>query len=245
MGDVAEWLGRGLQSLAQGFDSPRRLDRTGSGPGDTPVGARSAPVRRGVMRAVLGQAVGVSAPDPRWSAPGNPPPYSAARPSGASFVQSAPLGGAAPVQQVPETRSERGELVLIGVLFVAALVTGASSLMPWRDYAYRYGTRVQETGWVGADGALGRGWVTVILAVLIAVSGVLIAAERVRAGQTLATLSGASLVLLAIAEWGLGAGDSRTGPGLGIWVELLVGTVVVIAVGALGTPRVRTARPPR
>lgn len=24
-GDVAEWLGRGLQSLVQGFDSPRRL----------------------------------------------------------------------------------------------------------------------------------------------------------------------------------------------------------------------------
>jgi hypothetical protein len=42
-------------------------------------------------------------------------------------------------------------------------------------------------------------------------------------------------VVLAIAEWGLGAGDALSGPGLGIWVELVVGAVVVIAVGALGT----------
>ena len=188
--------------------------------------------------------MGVSAPDPTWSAPVQPPPYGAQQPTGANFVQSAPLGGAAPVDEVPQARSDRGELVLIGVLFVAALVTGAASLLPWRDYAYRYGTRVQETGWIGSDGDLGRGWITVVLAVLIAVSGVLIAAERVRLGQTLAALSGAALVVVAIAEWGLGAGDARTGPGLGIWVELLVGSVVVIAVGALGTPRVRSVREP-
>ena len=188
--------------------------------------------------------MGVSAPDPSWSAPGTPPPYSADRSTGATFVQSAPLGGSAPVEQMPEAPSDRKELVLIGVLFVAALVAGAASLMPWRDYAYRYGARAEETGWVGADGALGRGWIAVILAVLIAASGVLIAAERVRLGQTLATLSGAGLAVLAIAEWGLGAGDARTGPGLGIWVELVLGTLVVIAVGALGTPRLRTDRPP-
>jgi hypothetical protein len=179
----------------------------------------------------------VSPPDETWSAPSSPTPVAAQLPGGVSYVEGSPLGGAAPVPSAPVERSDRNELVLTGILFVAALVAGAASLLPWRDYAYRYGTRVEETGWVGANGSIGRGWATVLCAVLIAVAGVLIAAERARLGRTLATLSGATLMLLAIGEWGLGAGDSRTGPGLGIWVELLVGAVVVVAVGALGTPR--------
>ena len=173
-------------------------------------------------------------PDPDWSTPGAPAPVPPAPSGPATYVQSTPLGGAAPVPEAPVARSDRRELVLTGLLFVSALVAGAASLMPWRDYAYRYGTRAEETGWVGADGTLGRGWLTVLCAVLIAVAGVLIAAEKVRAGRTLATLSGVGLVLAAIAEWGLGAGDARTGPGTGIWVELLVGVFVVLAVGALG-----------
>lgn len=187
------------------------------------------------MRRPLGQAGGVNQPEDTWSTPGTPAPVAAQLPGGVSYVQGSPLGGAAPVPEAPVERSDRNDLVLTGILFVAALVAGAASLLPWRDYAYRYGTRIEETGWVGANGALGRGWATVICAVLIAVAGVLIAAERVRAGRTLATLSGAALMLLAIGEWGLGAGDARTGPGLGIWVELLTGAVVVVAVGALGT----------
>jgi hypothetical protein len=174
----------------------------------------------------------VNPPDPDWSTPGAAAPPATGP---ASYVQSTPLGGAAPVEAAPVQRSDRHELVLTALLFVSALVAGAASLMPWRDYAYRYGTRVEETGWVAADGSLGRGWITVICAVLIAVSGVLIAAERPRAGRTLATLSGVALVIVAIAEWGFGAGDARSGPGTGIWVELLVGVFVVIAVGALGT----------
>ncbi|MHB1139628.1 MAG: hypothetical protein ACYC2O_11780 [Microthrixaceae bacterium] len=174
-------------------------------------------------------------PDHDWSTPGAPAPNPPVPVAAAQYVQSAPLGGAAPVTPPVAPRSDRHELVLTGLLFVAALVAGAASLMPWRDYAYRYGTRLEETGWMEADGSLGRGWITVLLAVCIAVSGVLIAAEKVRLGRTLATLSGTGLVLVAIGEWGLGAGAARTGPGTGIWVELVVGVVVVVAVGALGT----------
>lgn len=151
-----------------------------------------------------------------------------------SFSQSSPLGGTLPVTVTPPVKSDRRELVLTAVLLLLALVAGASSLMPWRDYAFKYGTRVAETGWAGANGGLGRGWMTVFCAVLLAVSGVLIAAERGRAGRLLAALSGTTLVLLAIGEWGLGAGSSRTGPGSGIWLQFVVGVLAVIAVGVLG-----------
>jgi hypothetical protein len=43
-----------------------------------------------------------------------------------------------------------------------------------------------------------------------------------------------ALVLLSVVEFGLGAGRLRTGPGIGLWVELVVGIVVVAAVGMLG-----------
>jgi hypothetical protein len=50
----------------------------------------------------------------------------------------------------------------------------------------------------------------------------------------LAALTGTTLMLLAIGEWGLGAGSSRSGPGLGIWIQFVVGALAVIAVGVLG-----------
>jgi hypothetical protein len=42
------------------------------------------------------------------------------------------------------------------------------------------------------------------------------------------------MVLAAVAEWGLGSDGARTGPGIGLWVELVIGVLVVIAVGVLG-----------
>jgi hypothetical protein len=81
---------------------------------------------------------------------------------------------------------------------------------------------------------MGRGWLFVLLAVLLAVAGVLIAAGRARPGRLLAATTGSLMVLAAIAEWGLGADAARTGPGLGLWVELVLGVAVVVAVGALG-----------
>jgi hypothetical protein len=68
--------------------------------------------------------------------------------------------------------------------------------------------------------------------VLIAVAGVMIAAEKGRAGRVLAVLAGMALAVTAVVEWGLGAGSVRSGPGAGIWVELITGVLVVVLVGA-------------
>ena len=69
---------------------------------------------------------------------------------------------------------------------------------------------------------------------MLAVAGVLIASGRGRAGRILGSATGALMVVAAIAEWGLGSDAARTGPGLGLWVELTIGVLVVIAVGVLG-----------
>ena len=151
-----------------------------------------------------------------------------------AYTDAPPLGGAAPVTPSVERRSDRLELALTAALLIAAIVAGASTLMPWRDYGQRFGNTAVETGWNGLGDTIGRGWVVMVIAVLIAVSGVLIAADRTRAGRILAVSSGAALVVASILEWGLGAGDVRSGPGLGLWVDLAVGVFVIVVVGALG-----------
>ncbi len=151
-----------------------------------------------------------------------------------NFDAGAPLGGMVPVQAVSPPRSDRRELVLTAVLLVAAVAAGATSLMPWRDVGRRFGASVVETGWVRPDGTMGRGWLFVALGVLLAVAGVLIAGGRAKAGRILASLTGALMVLAAIGEWGLGSDALRTGPGPGLWIELTLGVLVVIAVGVLG-----------
>jgi len=151
-----------------------------------------------------------------------------------NFAAGVPLGGTVPVAVDAPKRSDRRELALTSVLLVAAIAAGATSLMPWRDVGARFGASAVETGWMRPDGSMGRGWVFVALAVLLAISGVLIAGQRAAAGRVLASLTGSLMVLAAIAEWGLGAGAARTGPGLGLWVELTIGVLVVIAVGVLG-----------
>jgi hypothetical protein len=132
--------------------------------------------------------------------------------------------------------SQRRELALTAILLVAAIVTGAASLLSWRDYGRLIRPGAEESGWVLPDGSMGRGWIAVLLGVVLAVAGVMLAADKVRAGRILATLGGMGLILFSILEWGLGAGRLRTGPGLGVWVLLVVGIVVVVAVGALGPP---------
>ena len=158
-------------------------------------------------------------------------------------MPNAPLGGIEPRTAPPAVRSDRRDLVLTSTLLVMSIVAGAASLMPWRDFGRRLGAPVVETGWEGADGSLGRGWVAVVIAVLIAGAGVLIAADKARPGRLLAVLSGTALVVLAVAEWGLGEKGTRTGPGIGLWVTFAVGVLVVIAVGAL-TPGPEPDSPP-
>jgi len=146
------------------------------------------------------------------------------------------------VPEVEPPRSDRRELVLVACLLLLSIVTGAASLMPWRDWGHQLGAPILETGWERPDGSIGRGWLAVLIGVVLAAAGVLIAAERRRAGRTLAVVAALSLATLAVAEWGLGAGSSRTGPGSGIWVLLAVSLLVVVAVGATSPPEPAAAR---
>jgi hypothetical protein len=81
---------------------------------------------------------------------------------------------------------------------------------------------------------MGRGWVAVLLGVVLAAAGVLLASDHLRSGRIVALCGGVGLVVFSILEWGLGAGRARTGPGIGIWVLFVVGLVVIVAVGILG-----------
>lgn len=157
-----------------------------------------------------------------------------------NFSAGAPLGGVVPSSTTEAPTSDRRELALTAVLLVIAVLAGATSLMPWRDYGRRFGASATETGWVRLDGSMGRGWLFVALAVLLAVAGVLIAGGRARAGRILASFTGSAMVLAAILEWGIGDSATRSGPGAGLWVELVLGVVTVIAVGVLG-PKDTTA----
>ena len=165
-----------------------------------------------------------------WSSPADAP----ASGNDPSFVASVALGGAVPVEPVVVHRTDLRELFLVTILFGCALAAGAASLASWRDYGVRLDPSVAESGWVQADGSVGRGWAAVLLAVLLAVAGILVAVHRGRQGRRLAAAAGVALVLLSVVEFGLGAGRLRTGPGIGLWVELVVGIVVVAAVGMLG-----------
>lgn len=142
-----------------------------------------------------------------------------------------PLGGVTPPAVVVVEDSPRRDLVLTAILLLAALAAGASSLMSWRDVGPFIGGT--ENGWRQFNGSLGRGWVVVVFGVLLAVAGVLIAAEKPRAGRIVASLSGVGLMVFSVLEWGLGLRNVRSGPGPGLWMLFVVGLLVLVAVGAL------------
>ncbi len=150
----------------------------------------------------------------------------------ARYDQGAPLGGTGPPPASPEPPPSRGPIVLAAVLLVAAVLCGAASLLVWRDYG-RTITAGAVTGWDSGGGAIGRGWIAITLGVVLAVAGVLVAADRERAGRILAVLGGVAAMGFAVAEWGLGAGSSRTGPGPGLWMLFGLGFLVVLAVGVI------------
>ena len=189
----------------------------------------------------------MSHPGSAWTPPDpQVPPVHAAAPgptsrpptpasAGGSYVGGVPLGGVLPAHEESVAPSHRRELLLAGILLVGAVLAGAASLMSWRDDGILVGPVGSGTGGGLPDGSMGRGWGAVLLGVVLAVGGVLIASGRLRAGRAVATVGGVALVLFSVLEWGLGAGRARTGPGVGIWVLFLVGVVVVIAVGILGT----------
>lgn len=176
----------------------------------------------------------VSDADHQWAAPSaastpSVPPSPATPSSG--WEAGAPLGGVAPAPAAPAPPASRRDLLLTSILLVAALATGAASLLAWRDVGGFSGG--SETGWTEFDGGLGRGWIAVLAGVLLALAGVLVAAEKGRAGRTLGTLTGVGLVVFSVLEWGLGLRGVRSGPGPGLWLLFVVGLIVVAAIGIL------------
>ncbi len=76
-------------------------------------------------------------------------------------------------------------------------------------------------------------WVAVLVAVVLAVAGVLLVAGRRRQGRIAARVGSAALIVLPVLEWAFGDGDSRTGPGLGLWVLLITGIVLMVLLGTV------------
>ncbi len=148
----------------------------------------------------------------------------------------APLGGVVPPPAPAAPPAARRDVLLTAILLVAALAAGATSLLSWRDLGRL--NRGTETGWTEFDGGLGRGWVAVLGGVLLAVAGVLVAADKGRAGRVLATLTGVGLMIFSVLEWGLGLRMVRSGPGPGLWMLFGVGMIVVVAVGILVPDRI-------
>lgn len=173
---------------------------------------------------------GADAGDPALVA-GLHPTSGVASPPSTTWRAAVPLGGFSPEADQAAAASPRRDLVLTSCLLLAAVAAAASSLLSWRDLGpFAPGS---ETGWRQLDGSLGRGWVAVLGGVLLAVAGVLVAAERPRSGRALATVTGIGLMVFSVLEWGLGTRNLRSGPGPGLWVLFLVGMLVVVAVGVL------------
>lgn len=185
-----------------------------------------------------------------WTTPDQPMVSSTAAP--ARHVATAPLGGVAPLPAVPVVESHRRPLIVAAALLVASVLCAVSSLMSWHDYGR--GLDPIESGWDMADGSTGRGWVAIVVAIVLATSGVLLVNGRIRAGRIWARVGAAALVVLSVLEWAFGARATRSGPGLGLWVMLVVGVLLLVLVGALlptgsesggGDARSKEAPPPR
>lgn len=156
------------------------------------------------------------------------------RPSGSPiFDTTIPLGGVGPGNEAPPESRPIRHLVLAVVLLIAAILAAWASTMPWRDQVWHRPDTDLVTGWTRANGVLGRGWLTMLLALLIAGSGLLIAISKQRPGRILAVASGVGLMVLATVEWGVAGTPGLDGPGKGLWLQLIVGVVVVLAVGVV------------
>ncbi|MEZ5309771.1 MAG: hypothetical protein R2735_04105 [Microthrixaceae bacterium] len=92
--------------------------------------------------------------------------------------------------ELPEKRDSRRHLVLALLLFILAVAAGKASTMPWRDYMWQNNAMTIETGWTRNDGVLGFGWVTMVFAMCLAGSGLLIATARERIGRVIAAHCG-------------------------------------------------------
>ena len=191
---------------------------------------------------MLWQAVGMESTPPPWVPPegpaesniGSPPVAPTALAAQQRFMPSAPLGGSEPLPEEPLRTSAARELWVAAVLLLASVLTGLATVMSWRDYGP--GLNPDESGWRYADGSFGRGWIAIALAICLAVGGVLLVAGRRQLGRRWARVGSGALVVLPVLEWALGDTGSRSGPGLGLWILLVLGVVLMIMLGTVLPP---------
>ena len=147
------------------------------------------------------------------------------------FSASAPLGGSTPAHVEPERPSQTRDLVVAAALLLASVIVGLATLMSWRDYGP--GLNPDESGWRYADGSFGRGWIAIVLAICLAVGGVLLVSGRRKAGRRWARVGSGALIVLPVLEWAMGDTGSRSGPGLGLWLLMATGIALMILLGTV------------
>ncbi len=135
------------------------------------------------------------------------------------------------MEELPASLSQTRDLIVAACLLVAAVLTALASLMSWRDYGR--GLDPDENGWQLADGAIGRGWVAILVAVALAIGGVMLVMGRRVVGRRWARVGSGALIVLPILEWAFGEGDRQTGPGLGLWVLMVTGMVLMVLLGTV------------
>lgn len=181
---------------------------------------------------MLWHALEMETSSPNWVAPDvpgsqGPPPV----PSVHRFSASGPLGGSTPAYVEPEPPSQTRDLIVAAALLVASVLVGLATLMSWRDYGP--GLNPDESGWRYADGSFGRGWIAIVLAICLAVGGVLLVGGKRTAGRRWARVGSSALIVLPVLEWALGDTGSRSGPGLGLWVLMATGVALMILLGTV------------
>ncbi len=117
------------------------------------------------------------------------------------------------------------------MLLVASVVTAVASLLPWRDYGPALNP--DENGWHLANGAIGRGWIAVAIAVVLAVAGVLLVAGRRSSGRVWARIGSTALIVVPVLEWAFGDAGRRSGPGMGLWLMLVAGMLLMVVIGSV------------
>ena len=147
------------------------------------------------------------------------------------YRSTVPLGGVVGATPEPVRRSQWRDLVVAGSLLAVSVLTAVSTLMSWRDYGPALNP--DENGWTLADGGLGRGWVSILVAAALAVGGVLLVVGRRRHDRRCARAGSSALIVLPVIEWAFGDSGSRTGPGLGLWVQMVAGLILMVLIGSL------------
>ncbi len=120
--------------------------------------------------------------------------------------------------------------MVAGILLVVALGTALSPMLSWRDFGSAL--KPDESGWRMVDGSLGRGWVVLILAVLLATAGALLIFGHHNAGMRLARATSVAMVVFAGLEWAFGTNQMKSGPGIGLWILVGIGAMLILFLGA-------------